>query len=202
MKRAAVLCLAAACFLAGQSTAQASPINIDWSYRISATPMFMGTGGGVLYMPGSTGTTNMSTAAFAPTEVGTNFWTLSRATQANPDSLKDAPFALVLHIDDKASGISGAVTFSGVLNGNIWATGSSLQSTLTSSPTQQLWLGHHIYDVSFASFKPPAGNGLGNYGRFAFDVSVHHNPEPSSLVLAGIGAPLFGVVLRRRRQPT
>jgi hypothetical protein len=31
-------------------------------------------------------------------------------------------------------------------------------------------------------------------------VKVQHNPEPSSLVLAGIGMPLFGLILRRRRR--
>ena len=33
-------------------------------------------------------------------------------------------------------------------------------------------------------------------------VSVTHNPEPSGLVLAGVGVPLFGVMLRRRRKAT
>jgi hypothetical protein len=50
--------------------------------------------------------------------------------------------------------------------------------------------------VSFAGFTPPQG--ADQPGKFVFDVTVRHNPEPSALVLAGMGMPFFGMVLRRR----
>jgi hypothetical protein len=204
MNRAAVFCLAAACFL-GASPARASQIdssNINWGYRFSASPALtpIGTGAdrGVVFLTGSGASNQMQSAPYAATPISTSVWTLSNASSDSPQQVAGAPFALVLNIHDKASGITGAVTFTGDLNGNLWKSGSTLQPTFNSPLTESLHLGHDIYDVSFKSFTPPSGNG--SPGQFVFNVTAHHNPEPSSLVLAAIGAPLFSLALRRRRR--
>jgi len=205
MNRAAALSLTAACLLGCATAAPAGPIasdNIAWGYQFSVSPQYQSIGGGYIFLPGNGASDNMSSAPFSPKDVQTSLYTRTDATQANPHVVTDAPFALTLNITDKGSpSVTGAVTFSGFLNGSVWNTGSNLTPTFTPAmASQTLQLDHHIYDINFESFKSPTGNGPpGHSGAFVFDVSVHHNPEPSSLVLAGIGAPLFGMVWRRRR---
>jgi hypothetical protein len=205
MKRAAVFCLAAACFLWAGVAAQASEINSDtitWGSSITASPRLNwvgGPGNGVLFMPGTGFSVNQS-APFTSTDLSTKLFAFSSASIGNPQQVKDAPFSLVMNVTDLKSGISGAVTFTGTLDGKIWSSGSTLTATFNSAMDQQLHLGHDIYNVAFESFVPPSGNGPNEFGSFVFDVSVHHNPEPSSLVLAAIGVPLFGMIRRRRRK--
>lgn len=205
MNRAAVLGLMAVCFL-GTGPARASQIdssNVNWGYHFSASPTLSpinGANRGVIFLTGSGASSHMQSAPNAATPISTSVWTLSNASSGSAQQVSGAPFALVLNIRDQASGITGAVTFTGNLNGTIWNSGSTLQPTFNSPTTESLHLGHEIYDITFKSFTPPSGNG--KPGQFTFTVSAHHNPEPSSLVLAAIGAPLFSLALRRRRRQT
>ena len=204
MNRTAAFCLAAACFLLVGS-AQASTISsseISWGYR------FMPSGQdthliasnhaiGIVSFSGLGHNNHMHTTAGATADISTRLSAFSTASANHPQTV-DVPFTLKLRLSDHASGMSGYVTFSGDLKGDIWKHGSSLTPTFTSPLTQTVNIGHHDYTVTFESFTAPKGHG--HPGRFVFDVSVQHNPEPSSLVLAGIGVPFFGLALRRRRR--
>lgn len=137
---------------------------------------------------------HMHTAAGVTTDISTPVWAAS--TASNPQTV-DVPFTINLRLSDHSSGLSGFVTFSGDLEGTIWKGGSSLSPQFVSK-TETVDIDYHVYTVTFESFTAPQG--LDHPGKFVFDVSVQHNPEPSSLLLAGIGAPFFGLVLRRRRR--
>ena len=198
MKRAATLCLAAACFLSA-GAAQAS--NISWSYH------FVSSGHnthfitnhhafGFVNLPGN-GSGHLSTAEGATTDISTRIRSFSTASASNPQTV-NIPFAIDLKITDKASGLSEFVSFAGTLNGNIWNNGSTLQAHFSSPLTASLDIDHHVFTVSFESFKAPGG--AGHPGNFTFDVKTSHNPEPSSLVLAALGVPFFGLTLRHRRR--
>ena len=124
----------------------------------------------------------------------------------------DAPFSLTFVIDDKTSasglntGVLGAVTFSGVLNGQLSknAAGqvtSSLDIDWLGPTTQTLDLDHHIYTLSVSGYALtgtlPNANDL---GKIQVDVHVRHNPEPASLVLAGLALPVVAAVALRRKK--
>jgi hypothetical protein len=205
MNRTAAFCLAAACFLSAGSAAHASNISssdINWGYRFVPsghdTHLIANNNAiGVVSLAGHGHNNHMHTAPGATTDISTLVRAFSTASASHPQTV-DVPFTLNLRLNDHASGLSGYVTFSGDLQGNLWRGGSSLTPTFTSPLTQHVDINHHLYTVTFESFKAPQG--LGHPGKFVFDVSVQHNPEPSSLLLAGIGAPFFGLALRRRRR--
>jgi hypothetical protein len=60
-------------------------------------------------------------------------------------------------------------------------------------------LNHHIYDISMGEFTAPEGTGTGELGSIAVDISIRHNPEPSSIVLAAISVSAFGCRRLTRR---
>ncbi len=206
MKRAAVLCLAAACFLWAGSAARADAISsseYNWGYHFEPDghPIHIITNNnalGVVALPGNGGSDDMHSASKVPVDISTKVWAISTATASHPQTVTDLPFAINLKLTDHASGLSEYVSFSGALNGNLWNNGSTLSPTFTSPLTATVDIDHHLYTVAFERFVAPTG--IDNPGRFVFDVTVQHNPEPSSLVLAGIGMPLFGLIVRRRRR--
>lgn len=213
MNRATALCLAAACLLAADSAVRASqivpeppvPISYSWGYKFVSSGhrlnfITSGNAFGIIGLPGSGGNNDMHTAATDTTDISTRIWSFSTATAAHPQSVSDLPFAINLKLTDKSSGLSEYVSFGGALDGNLWNNGSTLSPTFFGPLSKSVDINHRSFTVTFESFTPPTG--FGHSGEFVFDVNVQHNPEPSTLVLAGIGAPLFSLYLRRRRRRT
>jgi hypothetical protein len=200
MKRATLFCLAAAALLGAGPTAQAS--QIDWSYQFQSGGHelnFITTGKafGVVILPGTGGANDLHTGPDDVTKASTQVLAFSTATAAHPQTVSDLPFAINLKLTDQASGLSEYVSFGGSLKGNLWNNGSTLSPTFFGPLTKTADIDQRLFTVTFDSFTPPAG--FNAPGQFVFDVKVHHNPEPSTLVLAGLGAPLFSLALRRRR---
>jgi hypothetical protein len=201
MNRTAAFCLAAACLLSAGSAARASTISsseFSWGYRFvpSGHDTYLIASNhavGIVSLADLGHNDHMLTASGVTADIHTGVWAFSTASASNAQKV-DVPFTLNLRLTDHASGLSGYVTFSGDLRGNLWKGGS----TFTSPLTLPVDINHHDYTVTFESFTAPQG--LGHPGQFVFDVSVHHNPEPSTLVLAGIGAPFLGLTLRSRRR--
>jgi hypothetical protein len=110
------------------------------------------------------------------------------------------PFAQVqetITIRDTASGQTGSATFTFKVLGELSAVGSFL-TLVPSGPTSEvLHLGHYFYTVSEDPYMqvpgdlfPPIGAGPIVDGQLRFNVRVQHNPEPSALLLGGLGMVL------------
>ncbi len=207
MKRAAVLCLAAACFLwagspahAGLITSGESTTPTFWSYKFSLNPQATWIGnenhGGAIFMPSGYEQAKI-TAPGISSDISSKILSWTNATASDPLVVSNKPFTIDLKIRDE-SGATHDFIFKGTLNGDLWKGGSTLTPTFSTPLTESYLVGDFTYQVSFKSFKSDWSNGEFRVSSFNFSVD-HHNPEPSSLVLAGIGAPLFGMVLRRRR---
>jgi hypothetical protein len=129
-----------------------------------------------------------------------NLQTFSGAKPTDPAHFKDAPYSLILFIRDDQSHLLGAVTFTGEFNGTLSKSSASIHNTFTSPLTQTLHLGHYIYDITLEAFSPPGIPSSKALGTITAHVNVHHNPEPSGLVLAAAGLPVAALALRRRRR--
>jgi hypothetical protein len=91
--------------------------------------------------------------------------------------------------------------FAGVFNGTLTDSWVHVQTRFTAPIQHSLLLGHNLYTVTLTSYVPPGPPAVGSEGKIGAFVDVHpvNNPEPSSLVLAGLGlAGVLGPWLRRR----
>jgi hypothetical protein len=127
-----------------------------------------------------------------------NLQAFSRASAIDPSVFKDAEYSLIMRFTDLSSGLTAAVTFEGVLNGTVSASGASLKNTFIGQTEYSFNLNHHIYDISIGDFKAPGAPGSDNLGSITVDVSIHHNPEPSALVLGALSLPGLAWLRRRR----
>jgi hypothetical protein len=178
----------------------------DWSVQPFVIPASHHGTGGVFPIPGRpqqpTGSADM---------VAAYLWTFTAATQAHPDHLIDARYTVTVRLTDADSHRSGSLSFTGVLNGTLWATqhlhnghvilgAADITNVFTGPRSQTLHLGHHLYTVTLASFTRPTVSATAQTpGIINASVFVRHNPEPGGLVLLSIGASLVGLAARRKR---
>jgi len=148
--------------------------------------------------PYRTAAGNTRVVAAALTEVST-------ADAAHPDTFgaRGGFYALVMAVQDLASGQWGAVFFQGQLQGRLSAASTELTNRLLTPAKQTLELGDTLYTVTLDSFTPPSATGAANAGALGALVEVaaikRETPEPSALVLAGL-ALAGGAAARRRRR--
>jgi hypothetical protein len=208
--------VAVALFWFTTGNAQADP---SWSYSWERGPATIDSD--------SPGTGGVSLAPFAVGSKtgsqfinGLTFTTFSSAT-TTPDHFTNAIYFLTLHLTDLGSGATGSVTFDGKFNGDLTATAASLTQTYTSPLSETITLGANDYkvtvgpspvlsapnstvvttlgaqvDVSAHTSAGGSGDGSGGAGGSG---GVAATPEPASLVLAGLAAPLLGWSWKRRR---
>lgn len=138
--------------------------------------------------------------------VATNLKTYSSATVENKDIFTAKPYSLTLTLTDVATMQSGALTFTGKIDGWLTAQSSYLRNTFTGITTQQVVLGNSRFTVTIDGYTPPGIPGSTNSGSISAKASVTVEsivqvPEPGTLALAGIGATSFvGFALRRSRR--
>ncbi len=106
-------------------------------------------------------------------------------------------YRLALHLTDDTSGTHGEFVFFSTIS-NI---GPQIFNSLTSPPAQSLQLGNNLYTVTFGSADIPSfGETRAGSLSASVDVQPVAAPEPSTLILAGLGASaLVGAAWRRRR---
>jgi hypothetical protein len=186
--------------------ARADFIGYDYSWSPSSLVVAADSGG--------TGGINMT---FQPLQhadgmsdvVATNIRTFSSAPVSSPDTVTNGTYSLTLNLTDSASNASGQVTFTGVFNGSMSATSANVSNQFTGQTTQTLTLGGHTYTITIGPFAPPGPPSASNAGTISAHVAVDgsgggggggdNQPEPSTLVLSGLGAAFLGLVSWRKR---
>lgn len=190
MKKALLVCAA----VLGGLLAAGVPARADlllWTEHWTVAPHNLKASG-----PGKGGVTIATDPVSAPHLPGTltvpvaSLSSFSNDQSSTPQTFNDVPVTLTLKIHDLTDKKTGTLTFTGELNGTLNAKTSDL--TLTwDAPSQNLHLGHYWYDVTLHSLNPGGVQPTGSVEKMYATINVHHNPEPSSLILAALGAPLF-----------
>jgi hypothetical protein len=204
MRRSPIALSGAACVLVLFTTAGARAELIHWSYSWSRSPVDVhadspGTGYISLTDQG------LKSAAGDSYLVATNLQAHSTASIQNPDRFTNKSYTLTLYLQDKDSGKSGTLSFTGEFNGALTADSTNLTNTFTGATTQSLVLGNNVYTVTIGPYTSPGPTGAVNSGSIAARAEVKvspviASPEPSSGLLAMLGVVGCGLALVRRRR--
>ena len=191
---------AALALLLISGVARAEP---TWSYSFSST-------GVVTSDDGSLGTVSLLPASGGPItgSKDTGGGILAATLQATGPAagttaiFTNRTYGLTMHLTDLASGKSGDASFTGVLNGSLSST-FNLTNSFPNS-TQSLNLGGNQYTVTPGLFVPPSGPGVpGSVGANVSIVPgavINDVPEPTALLLAGLGASAVALRCWRRKR--
>ena len=215
------LCAAALASLLLSTGAQAT--SIPWGYSATSTEIYNSN------TPLKTSSVKFNgSSAVATGDSGIiiyNLETTSTVDESTPDTFKDVGFDLEVTLTDiKAGGLgvpSGKVKFSGLYSasnvskssslpdGNSWVGATKSEVTLGSKES-----GWRKYAVEIASFTPPGqpGGAPGSIqavvrisdgtdpGGSGGDPPPNDVPEPTSVVLAGLGLPMLLMARRRLKK--
>jgi len=206
----------AALLLAG--AAHAAPPTWSYNWTPSTTTVHTDDSPNTSYLKLTDQLVNNTAQTFSTDITATNITVVSDAPAGFPDEfITKGDVSFNLKIFDGAS--VGNFTFKGTfntqdpLNPSTVAIGdANVKFTNQSAGPQTLQIGAHQYTVSFVSYTPPPPQGtkdsLGNVvsGAIAYhvtvrDLNIQKAPEPSSMILAGLGASFMGLgAWRKRRQ--
>jgi hypothetical protein len=194
MKSLWCLCIA---FLLGWPAAAQADL-IAWSYDwTTATPSVFADGGstGRLDIFPTAGSTVSTTDIIASI-----IETFSTASPDSLDTFTNTPYSLSVTLTDTASGASALFTFTGTLNGTFSSSPiTNITSVFDSPNPQSALLGTNTYTVTLTDFVTPGRTVMG-FILAHVEVVPEANvpeanvpvPEPSALVLAGLGLVVLG----------
>jgi hypothetical protein len=202
--------LTSACAIALAFAAWTAPARADlvpWSY--SWTPA----SGSVAATTGS-GSLSLSSeptgsALGDSNVVATNIKSASTALAGSPDTFVNAGYTLSMSLTDATSGQTAMLNFTGLFNGTLSSQSSQLTNSLTGLTSQTVTLGGNQYTVTLGTNIPPGPPSSSNAGAIGASVRVvpgdstgvpNSVPEPSTLVLAGLGVSGLLALRARRRK--
>jgi hypothetical protein len=189
--------------------ALAMPVRADfisWSFTSSPTPSLPADSPGT----GSVAFTGASGAPTGPSAIVVA-QLKNMSTSTNVDNLvTGGGYQIDVSLTDTASGQSATLTFLGKLTGTLSSGGTNLSNAFLSG-TEKVTLGGNLYAVTLDHYLPPGPAGT-LPGAIGATVTINGqspggnptpssiNPEPSSLLLCGLGAVGCALARWKRRR--
>jgi hypothetical protein len=194
---------------------------IPWTYNWDRSPVSVaadapGTGGVSFTNEPSKNATGSSDI------VATNLKVFSSATADAPDKLSTGgQYTLTLTLTDGPSGQSSVLSWLGKLSGTFSKDSSNITNAFDpNSPlTRTVTLGNDIYTVTMGAYSPPGPPSASNAGSIGAHVDVvaaggpgpgpgpgptpgpvEESPEPSTLLLSGLGLSFLGAAGWRKHR--
>jgi hypothetical protein len=210
MKRSSLFCATLALFVnVGLVRADPTSWSVTWTPSTGTIAPDKGSTSKISLTGNSdSGSSNLNQTVYT-TAVFVQYSSTAAANMA--DTFTKKTFDLTATLTDTASGKSQDLTFKLQFDGNLSRSGTTLKlTTLPSDPLFTDPLGGHIYRVRVSyyiapSYPPTIQNPIGRAGVIVGTVTVvdpKGMPEPSTLVLSGLAAPLVAVYWRRRKKRT
>jgi hypothetical protein len=207
----ALLLLAAAGARADQIPVY-SPWTFSWTPKADAVLSDGGQGGVSFTKVTSTGSGVGGVINGSSDIVATNLKIFSAAPANMPETFNGAgAYTLSLLLTDKDSGQSATLTFNGKLGGQFSASSAHVTNTYGPGAEQTVTLGDNTYTVTlpanaYTAPQPPSApednrGGIGAHVEVTTaTVQTAHAPEPSTLLLSGMGLSFLGTASWRRRR--
>jgi hypothetical protein len=184
------------------------PSQVQWSYNWSPGSLTMPADGGT---GGSVSFTNEPTksATGESDTVATNLRVSSTALPSSPEHISaNGGYTLTLVLGTSANGslMTGSLTFDGHLTGPFSSESSYIKNVFGPNATQSLTLGAYTFTVTLNAYTPPGPPNQLNSGSMSAHVTISELspagvPEPSTMLLSGLGFTfLGGAAWRKRRQ--
>jgi hypothetical protein len=205
---ATLVLLAATCVQAGPL-----PSQVQWSYNF--TPGSYSVSADTNPSAGVSFTNEPTKSAVGNSDVvATNLRIFgSTASPSTPDTLTThGAYTISLLLGTSANGpaLSGTLTFTGKLGGTFSSASANVSNMFGPNSTQQLTLGNYTFTVALIAYTPPGPANQLNAGSISAHVTVANasihttgggTPEPSTMLLSGLGLTfLGGAAWRKRRQ--
>jgi hypothetical protein len=196
-------CAVALAFVAWTAPARADLV--AWSYSWAPTPGTVGatTGNGSLTLSSE----STQSVVGDSNVVATNLKSASTELAGSPATFVNAGYTLAMTLKDTLSGQSTALNFTGLFNGTLSSQSANVGNTFTGLTTQTALLGGNTYTVTIGPYSGPGIPSSGNLGAISATVTVKAGdstgvpssvPEPSAMILAGLGCS--GLLLARYRR--
>jgi hypothetical protein len=144
--------------------------------------------------------------------VATNLKVFSSAPAEDPDQLiTGGQYTLTLKLTDAESGEFATLSWNGKLTGTFSKESSNLNNAFDPSTplTRTVTLGDNDYTVTMGPYSPPGPPSASNAGSIGAHVDVNATPipgpveevpEPSTLLLSGLGLSILGAARWRQRR--
>jgi hypothetical protein len=210
-------CFLALCFIFSNSNSVRADL-IPWTvnYHATASQVFsdQGSVAGITFLSSPSYENHTAPGDTVGTSAIIRTFIASTAETGETFTFHDRPYTLVLTLRDGPSGKTGSLTFEGQFSGTLSMKDDHITATMSSPLIQNLRLGYDYYTVNLL-VPPPYIDGPLNFvmpgspsstlwkGAFGASISLQtipQSPEPSSLVLAGLGMlGLAGRFLWRHR---
>jgi hypothetical protein len=188
-----------------------SPDHVTWTYNFTpAAPAVTADGNP---SAGVTFTNEPTKAAVGSSDiVATNLRVFSTAPGSSPDQITGSngkyTISLLLTNTTDPGAPSTTFKFTGTLKGTFSAENANVGNTFGGGNTQTVQLGNYKFTVALTSYTPPGPPDQSNAGSMSAHVTVtavDHGgphpadvPEPSTMLLAGLGLTVLGAARWRR----